>query len=290
MFHMETSRLRYFCTIAETGSLTKASGILGVTHSGLSKAISTLEAETKLKLFRSLGRGLEITSEGKWFYQKAKEILRIESDIQSGVLMGHTSVRIGLSEVIAITCAGAMAQDFKIPLTMITTDIGEIEGKIIADEIDFGIAFSPMPKPELEYLEIGEVVFNSYARNDLQEKFISSDIPYVVPATDFPFNPLGYRMRDGWPQNIPRRPYFSVNGYSIAFDLLQAGAAAMYLPNFVVQIFNKNTSADFIIKKISDHSGAITKRKIFLIKSKLVEETKEMKKMAKIIRRICCSL
>ena len=86
MFHMDTHRLRYFCTIAETGSLTKASEILGISHSGLSKAITALEDETNLQLFRPQGRGLEITKDGKWFYQKAQEILKIENEIDELML------------------------------------------------------------------------------------------------------------------------------------------------------------------------------------------------------------
>ena len=82
---METHRLRYFCAIAETGSLTKASEILGISHSGLSKAVSVLEMETHLKLFRPLGRGLEITSDGKWLYQKAQQILKIENETKCNI-------------------------------------------------------------------------------------------------------------------------------------------------------------------------------------------------------------
>lgn len=68
---MDTNKLKYFVAVAETGSLTKASKILGISHSGLSKAVSALETEAKLKLFRPQGRGLEITLEGKWFYLEA---------------------------------------------------------------------------------------------------------------------------------------------------------------------------------------------------------------------------
>ena len=283
---METYRLRYFCTIAETGSLTKASKLLGVSHSGLSKSINALQDEVKLQLFRPLGRGLEITEEGKWFYQKVLEILKIENEIINGVKTEYKSIRIGLSEVIAICCAGLFANSLNCPLTLLSSDFGEIEGKILNNEIDFGIAFLPSPKIELEYLELGEVCFNSFVHKDLFTRVSVQEIPFVVPSTDFPFNPLGYKIRDGWPKDIPRRPYFAVNGFSVALDLLRAAEAAVYMPNFVASLENeKSGQRNFI--KIPEHLEAESKRKIYLIKSKLTDETKEMKKSSKLIRKLC---
>lgn len=284
---METNRLRYFCTIAEMGSLTKASEVLGVTHSGLSKAISVLEAEIGLKLFRPQGRGLEITIEGKWFYKKAQDILQIENDIQKGLQKDHLFIRIGLSEVLALICASDLAEEIAGPISFIVTDLGEIEARIIAGEIDFGVAFSISPKPELEYLEIAEVKFNSYARSDLLEKSIAEEIPYVVPEADFVQNPLGYRSRDAWPKDVSRKPYYTASGFSVGLNLLESGLAAMYIPDFVALIRNKKKLQNLQIVKAPHHKKIESKRKIFLIKSKSIEESIEMKKLSKVIRRLC---
>lgn len=289
MFHMETNRLRYFCTIAETGSLTKASEILGVSHSGLSKAISVLEDETKLQLFRPQGRGLEITPEGKWFYQKAQDILKIENEISIGMKIEKASVRIGLSEVLAISCAGLLAQEFVEPLSIIETDVGEVESSILGGEIDFGFVFSPSPKAELEYLELGEVKFNSFARVDLLKSKAVEELPFAVPSSNFPFNPLGYKIRDGWPQHIPRLPHFAVSGFSIAQDLLRSGQSVVYMPNFVAALENKRLGEKFQIVRVAEHREVESKRKLFLVKAKNLEETREMKKASKILRKVCCS-
>ena len=42
---MDTNRLRQFCAIAELGSMTKASKLLHITHSGLSKSMKLLQEE-----------------------------------------------------------------------------------------------------------------------------------------------------------------------------------------------------------------------------------------------------
>jgi len=62
---METDRLKYFCVIVDTGSLTKAAEVLGVSHSGLSKAMSVLQGELGFKILVPKGRGLELTEKGR---------------------------------------------------------------------------------------------------------------------------------------------------------------------------------------------------------------------------------
>jgi DNA-binding transcriptional LysR family regulator len=286
---MDTDKLRYFSTVAETGSLTKASQLLGISHSGLSKALSALEVEVKIKLFRPQGRGLEITSEGRWFYQKAQEILKIADEVLKGTKEKRSLVRIGLSGVIVMTCSGSLAEEVGTPLMLHEIDVGEVEGKIIGDELDFGIAFIPSPKPELEYLEIGEVRFNSHVRDDLMKRLTADSLPYAVPVSDFPFNPLGYRNRDGWPNDVPRTAYFSVSGFAIALDLLRAGQAAIYMPDFVASLENSQSPNRPKIVPVKEHKAAQTRRKLFLVKRQAAEESTEMKKVAKVVRRICCA-
>ncbi len=65
---MDTNRLRQFCAIAETGSMTKASRLLHITHSGLSKSMKLLQEELGLELLRPCGRGIMLTEHGKLIY------------------------------------------------------------------------------------------------------------------------------------------------------------------------------------------------------------------------------
>lgn len=285
---MDTNRLKYFCTIAEVGSLIKAAEILNISHSGLSKAVTSLEEETNLKLFQPQGRGLVITEEGKWFYQKALAILTIVNEVSVGVKKESAALRIGLSEVLATTCAGLIARELEQNISIIETDVGEAEKKILSSELDFAFVFSPSPVAGIEYLELGEVKFNSHARESFIKGRNDQDLFYTVPATQFPFNPVGYKIRDGWPLDIPRNPRFAVSGFSIALDLLRSGESAVYMPNFVATLENERTFDKNKIVKVAEHKGAESKRKLMLAKSSQSEESKEMKKIAKVLRRTCC--
>jgi DNA-binding transcriptional LysR family regulator len=286
---MDIDRFKYFITIVEAGSLTKASKILGISHSGLSKAVSTLESETKTVLFRPQGRGLEITAEGKWLYQKALEVLALTDVIGRGQQPELQLLRIGLSEVIAVSCSGLLSAEFEESIAFHQVEVGELEGKIISNEIDFGVAFVPSPKPELEYLALGEIRFNAFVREDLLKKGPSVDIPFVVPASEYPFNPAGYKNRDGWPKDIKRLSRFFVSSFAIALDLVRKGQCAVYMPDFLAKQENANTPAGRHIKVISEFSQARSKRKVYLVKRQSQPESKEMKKVSRILRQVCCS-
>jgi LysR family transcriptional regulator, salicylic acid-responsive activator of bsdBCD len=69
---METNRLKQFCVIVETGSIVKASQLLHITHSALSKSMRCLQEEIGFSLLRRQGRGLALTEDGLHIYQRAK--------------------------------------------------------------------------------------------------------------------------------------------------------------------------------------------------------------------------
>src|SRR5689334_693560 len=78
---METNRLKQFCLIVETGSLVKASQLLHITHSALSKSMKFLQNEIGVSLFCSVGRGIVPTEEGLLIYKRAKDFIEQENHL-----------------------------------------------------------------------------------------------------------------------------------------------------------------------------------------------------------------
>src|SRR4051812_7886033 len=72
---MELNQLRYFSTVAKTGSMRKAAELLHVTPAALSKSICTLERELGEKLILPSGRGIIISDIGNRFAVRAESIL-----------------------------------------------------------------------------------------------------------------------------------------------------------------------------------------------------------------------
>ncbi len=70
-----TETLTAFVTVIETGSFSAAAERLGVTPSGISRSIGKLEKQLGVRLITRTTRRLDLTAEGQWFLQNAREIL-----------------------------------------------------------------------------------------------------------------------------------------------------------------------------------------------------------------------
>ena len=77
---MNIRHLRYFLEIVSTGSLRRASEVLYVTQSALSRAVSDLESELGCELLERSQRGVKPTRHGILFLARARAIL---SDLDS---------------------------------------------------------------------------------------------------------------------------------------------------------------------------------------------------------------
>ena len=72
---MEMRDLRYFCLVAETGSVTRAADTLCVSQPFVTKVIHRLEEELGTKLFDLERRRVVLNQNGEYFYRHAREIL-----------------------------------------------------------------------------------------------------------------------------------------------------------------------------------------------------------------------
>jgi LysR family pca operon transcriptional activator len=66
-------QIRLFLQIADTGGLTAAASVLGLSQPAVSKSLAELEDLLGVKLFARLGRRLVLTAEGEAFRRHAKE-------------------------------------------------------------------------------------------------------------------------------------------------------------------------------------------------------------------------
>ena len=77
---MEIRHLRYFVAMAETGSLMKASERLHVAQPALSVHLSNLEAQLGTTLLTRSSRGVELTPDGAFLYERATSLLRYHQE------------------------------------------------------------------------------------------------------------------------------------------------------------------------------------------------------------------
>lgn len=69
------SGIGMFVTVVETGNFTRAAIALGLTGSGVSRAISRLELRLGIRLFERSPRAVALTPEGKRFYQRVLPLM-----------------------------------------------------------------------------------------------------------------------------------------------------------------------------------------------------------------------
>lgn len=284
---METDRLKYFCAIAELGSLTKASEILNVSHSGLSKAMAVLQQELNTQLFRPLGRGLELTAEGTTVYHQSKKLLEeIEQLKTHGLKSSEKSLRVGMTEVLTLSLAKEFLKNLDRPVEFYELDSGEIEVKILAGEIDFAVSFIPYPHPEIEYLKLKKTRMGVFFVNPKFQVLSLAEIPFVGPKAALKDNPLSIKSRDGWPAQWPRTQKFGANTLSMALQMVDAGFAALFMPCFLAEVSNEVRPAHLKLREY-EVPGKSLSRDIYLVKKKNQEESKEMKIVAKVVRQKC---
>ena len=72
---MTLNQLKIFVAVAEIGNITRAAEILGMTQAAASAAILTLEDIYQVKLFRRVGRSVELSETGKLFLPKAQQVI-----------------------------------------------------------------------------------------------------------------------------------------------------------------------------------------------------------------------
>lgn len=281
---METNRLKQFCTIVETGSLTKAADLLGITHGGLHKSLRVLENDLGFALTIGKGRGIEITEQGREFYTSALEILRtIEKVFQRNSKPEATEYKIGSLEIFLKL----------LPENLLTTPTfldrrisfqelspGQIEIAVQKRILDVGITYIPMPTEGVEYLRVGKFKMGIFCADAKLASTPLREIPFVVPSTTLHSNPMDVLNTDGWKEGLfLRKIGYRTSSLSTAIDIVKVGKAAIFMPIFLKSSFGTT------LHEIKNPIGADT-RDVFLVLSSNNVEAKEEKVLAKALRQI----
>jgi DNA-binding transcriptional LysR family regulator len=80
---VETQYLKTLCAVIETGSFSKAADDLNITQSAVSQRIKNLEARYGTPLIGRQGARLVLNSAGTVIYNKAKQILMLEKELEN---------------------------------------------------------------------------------------------------------------------------------------------------------------------------------------------------------------
>jgi len=245
---MDWDKLKIFHTVAEASSFTKASTILNLSQSAISRQIQSLENELKIKLFERHARGLVLTDNGEYLFKTAHEVISKLKDVEATL----SSEKDKLNGKLTVTTVVSFGTTWLTPrIQEFMTLNPDIEIELIFDDSELDLSTRQadigiwMRRPkQLNYIQKKFVNFNYhlYASNNYLEKngypktvkdlnkhkFIS----YGRGAPSPVFNP-DWALKIGMPDGKKRKPTMKVNSVYGFLLAVQSGVGIAALPDYI---------------------------------------------------------
>lgn len=285
---MDTNRLHQFHTLYHTGNFRRAAEILGISHSGLSKSMASLEAELKKKLFIQAGRGIAFTDSGHQLAPKIPEFLsQLSNLLVSDSTAAAKSLKVGTFEVFSTYFAkllGPVLEEFELEFHELIP--GKMERALLRREIDLAITYEPIPISGVEHLKVSEVEMGIFVKSGTFKGVNTLDIPFAAPLIPVEGSPTGLKGLDSWPDHkIDRTVKFRVDLMETAISLARNGHCAVFIPTFVARLHNELVKDEYQLTKRPLPAGMkAIKRKVYIVKRESTLEDSKLKKIAKHLR------
>ncbi len=264
---MDWDKLKIFHAVAEAGNFTKATYILNLSQSAISRQIQSLEQELKTQLFERHARGLSLTENGEYVFRTAREVISKLKEVETS-LVDKKNKPTGKLTVTTFVSFGT---------TWLTPRIQEfmqlnpdIEVELIFDDkeldlstrqADIGI-WARRPK-QLNYIQkkLIDINYHIYGspkylekygypkkESDLnQHKFISFGKGAPSPV----FNP-DWALKLGMKDNKKRKTVMKVNSVYGLLLAVQSGVGLAALPDYLT------VKQPNIVKVLPNIEGPIT--------------------------------
>jgi DNA-binding transcriptional LysR family regulator len=288
---MDLDRVRYFCVIANTSSLQKASEILRISQPALSKAMKILEADVNQELFIREGRSLELSPQGRMLKSQVEPLLEKWLSIPAGLAALQNlsqALRIGSFEVFTTYFLGPLTAEFgERSFELYELTPGHLEEEIRNKRIDLGITYLPISKPNVNFTEAARIRMGLFARHGAFHSTSFEHLPFAIPTSDMiegaPSKVMGL---DGWPDHkIPRKVSFRVTMMESALELCRLGRAVSYLPEFIVKLHNKQVNPSFKLVELPCPVSAKERwQSVYVVHHAHNLESKDIRSVAKVLR------
>ena len=206
------SGMSVLAAVVETGSFTRAGDVLGLSPSGVSRAVSRLENRMGVRLLDRTTRALHLTAAGARLYELAAPHLSgIEeaANVVSGAAVtARGTLRVSLNPLFSRHVLAPTLPEFRRrypELELISVPLPDA-GDLVAEGIDVAVRFGPQPPSSMTSRRLLEsrvltVASPSYlkkhARPKRPEKLTEHDcIQYIDPQRGKPFEWEFHRGRE----------------------------------------------------------------------------------------------
>lgn len=244
---MDLKQLEYFVHVAELGSFTRASSVLGIAQSALSRQVRLLEVELRQNLLSRNGRGVTTTDAGKLLLDHSRGILhqvaRAREDLGRvrGALAGRVAV--GLPPSVSKMMTVPLTREFRKRLPNATLSISEglsmsMREWLLAGRLDIALLHNPAPSSEIDTIPLAEEDLYLVSRRSGESKPAPArlkdiaQLPLVIPN-----RPNAIRMLlETHMAGIGCKPPISleIDSVSAILDLVADGAGHAILSKYAV--------------------------------------------------------
>jgi LysR family transcriptional regulator, nitrogen assimilation regulatory protein len=160
---MDLKQIEYFVRVAELGSFTRASALLGIAQPALSRQVRLLEVELRQNLLVRNGRGATPTEAGKTLLEHGRGILhqveRAREDLGRvrGALAGRVAVGMPTSVAKVLTVPLIRAFQQRMPEASLSISEGlsvALHESLTVGRLDIALLYNPLPAPDMVLTEL----------------------------------------------------------------------------------------------------------------------------------------
>ncbi len=162
---LDVRHLRHLVTIADEGTLAKASERLHITQPALTKSIHALETFLDTQLFEREGRRLKLTDLGASLVDQGRNILRSVADTEKMVrdwgtgVSGHITIGLGPAYTVLLSTQliETVVKDHEaVQLRLETGDTDSLVARLIDDTVDIAVCdlAGPPPAADIQAIEL----------------------------------------------------------------------------------------------------------------------------------------
>ncbi len=250
---MKWDRLKYFHIVSQTLNLKRASEIMNISHSSLSRQISILENEIKTKLFFRNSKGLSLSPEGQVLY---KEVNKVSSQIENLKNFSCSSEPIGKLKIAATNAFGALWITPRInkfllqyPKLQIALNLRDSEPKVLNYSSDIEVRLTESTSQDDIQIKICEFQYKIYASKEYIKEFgfpktISDLDDHKIIAYGETAQPPLNRNRLNWLLNIgreknnTREPILEISNIHGIVEATQNSIGISSLPSWMENFIN----------------------------------------------------
>lgn len=241
---MEMNHLRYFYEVAKAGSFTAASKRLRISQPSLSKSVAQLEDREGVRLLDRGKKGVTLTPMGEMAYAKCegifKELDDLSDQMRGGILRCEGPLKMGISDHLANYLFPPILSAFHGKHPKVVPDIYtgtpmDIVSMIARRELEFGVFFTRVSSPTIEYTTVGKIEFVTVCSASIRKEALKQSDKLMIGSRTIDYlknHPIQGILGNAEKESKPL--VFETNNQELQKRLCLVGYGVAALPRFMV--------------------------------------------------------